>query len=182
MANQLTRYATVATVDTAGEGYFIGVVVQAAENDTGIAFSGVNQVWTWQFVLPFRATTRQIIAEVSTGGAAGKFYGLGLYDVGKNLLVQTGAIDAQAVAVTSTSVTAITLEPGVYWFAQTCDDAATQFRLLGFGTQTSFTSANENTARGGTAANPGVAGVLPATLGVVTANTSRSIILAVFEP
>ena len=183
MANQLTRYATVATVDTAGEGYFIGLAVLVPKNDTNLGFSGVNQTWAWQFVLPFRAKVSNIIAEVIAAGAAGKKFGVGLYDKDKNLLLKTAALDANSATVQSdTLATPVTLEPGIYWFAQTCDDVATQFKCLETGTAPSFTTINENTVRGGIAANAGSAGVLPATLGTISANTARNPILAVFEP
>ena len=92
MANQLTRYATVATVDTAAQGYFVGLEVFAGEGSSGTILIGVNETRVYQFVLPFRAVVRNITTEVTTGGAAGKKYGAGLYDASKNRLLHTGAL------------------------------------------------------------------------------------------
>ena len=183
MANQLTRYATVATVDTAGEGYFIAVAIVPTPTDGNVIVSATNQTRAWQFVLPFRAKVSNVIADVVSAGAAGKKFGLGLYDKDKNLLFKTAALDANSATVQSdTLASSVILEPGVYWFAATCDDAATQFRVLKIGTMAPFELLNENTVRGGTAANAGSAGVLPATLGTIAASISHNILLGVFEP
>ncbi len=184
MSGRLPRLpGVVASVDTAGEGYFIGVTINVGSTDGGLIVSGVNQTWARQFVLPFRAKVSNIITEVTTAGASGKKYGVGLYDKDKNLLFKTAALDANSQTVQSdTLATSVTLEPGVYWLASTCDDAATGFRVLTTETDQSFGPVNENTVRGGTAANASSAGVLPATLGTISANTSREVLFAVFEP
>ncbi len=174
---------SIASVDTAGEGYFIGVSIYIIKTDNNLIVAAVNQTRAFQFVLPFRAKVSNIITEVLTAGAAGKKYGVGLYDKDKNLLFKTAALDANSQTVQSDTLAAsVTLEPGVYWFAQTCDDAATSFRVLPTETDQAFGPVNENTVRGGTAANNGTAGVLPATLGVITAATSREVAFTVFEP
>ncbi len=165
MANQLTRYATVATVDTAGEGLFYAVTIHAPR--PGVNTVGtIDQVRVHQFVLPFRATINRIMTEVTTGGGAGKKYGVGLYDVAKNLLVETGALDANTVQANETTVTQITFEPGVYWIASTSDSASTQLRIAN--SETVFKHLM-TTVRMGTAANAaGSPGVLPSTLGAIS--------------
>ena len=182
MANQLTRYATVATVDTAGGGVLVlpTVTIPADLQAGSLGFSGANQTWAWQFVLPFRITFSKIVTEVTVGGAAGKFYGVGIYDKDKNLIIETGQIDAEAVAIVSTSVTATTLEPGVYYSAQTADDAATQFLVMTLSAMGIYDTLNKNANRGGLA-TAGSAGVLPAALGTITASTSRRALLIVLE-
>ena len=181
MANQLTRYATVASVRTAGEGFVVVPIITPGNLVAILISSGVNATWAFQFVLPLRITLSKIITEITTGGAAGKKYGVGLYDKDKNLLVETGALDAEAVAINSTSVTAITLEPGVYWQAQTTDDAATQARGLGSAVVDVWDLANKNNTRSGTG-NASSAGVLPATLGTITKSTIRFPVVILLEP
>ncbi len=186
MANQLTRYATVATVDTAGEGYFIGVGIYAPASltGTGTIVSANDEVQVFQFVLPFRVVVRNIVTSVVTQAGAGKKYGVGLYDVDKNLVLETGAIAGDGGTVKNkTSITAVTLEPGVYYHAQTTDDAAT-LKMLGY----SFSAApqdvlNEQTEkRWAKATNTASAGVLPATLGDLTNVATRSPVFTSYEP
>ena len=183
MANQYTRYATVATVDTAGEGYVVlpTIFIPGDLGAGGLGFSGTNQTWAWQLVLPYRITFSKMVTEVTVGGAATKKYGVGIYDKDKNLIIETGAIDAEAVAITSTTVTTTTLEPGTYYSAQTCDDAATQFLVTTGGAQEVFDVLNKNANRGGLA-TAGSAGVLPATLGTITPNASRRALIIILEP
>ena len=180
MANQLTRYATVATVDTAGEGYFVGVAIGPVASSAGVMSSGVTETRVFPFVLPFKATIRNITTEVTTGGAAGKKYSVGLYDADKNQVLTSGTIDAEAIAVTTTSITAVTLEPGVYWQAQTTDDNATQFRRI-LSDLSPFTLINDATDVIGLA-NASSAGVLPATLGTITGSTGRLPMYVIFSP
>jgi hypothetical protein len=185
MANQYTRYATIATVDTAGEGYFIGVGIQAFDSLTATStiVSANDQVRVFQFVLPFRAVVRNIVSQVGgTPGAGGSKYGMGLYDVDKNLLLETGALAADASGRIRTTITAVTLEPGVYFFAQTVDDSTATFLALNVAASP-FDALNEGTTkRVGSTANAASAGVLPATLGVITASTTRKPAFVLFEP
>ena len=182
MSGRLPRLAgVVATVDTAGQGYFIAVTVTIPTSASGVIVSAINQVRAFQFVLPFRAKVSKVATEVLTAGASGKKFGLGLYDKDKNLLLKTAALDANSQTVQSdTLATPVILEPGVYWFAQTSDDVATAFRVVLVGT--AFNAPNANIARTGTAANNASAGVLPATLGTITGDTTRNPAIVMFEP
>lgn len=166
MAGRLPRLpGVVATVATAGEGYFFGYTIAAPVKAVGTLVAAVDRVMAYQFVLPFRAIINRILTEVTTVGGAGKLYSVGLYDSSKNLLVHTGALDANTVQKNETSVTLITLEPGIYWFAQTADTTTVQARATT--TDVSF-PASATTVRHGRAANASSTGVLPATLGAVS--------------
>ncbi|KKM05256.1 hypothetical protein LCGC14_1755980 [marine sediment metagenome] len=184
MANQLTRYATVASLLTAGEGSFFGYhVYPMTSANTGEPAAVIDEVRVFQTVLPFRAVVRQIVTEVTTLVAA-QFYSVGIYRIdGNSLLVHTGAITTASAAVISTTVTAVTLEPGVYWFAQTADTTTTlTMRQVGAVTNSlAFQNAGSE-IRSGTAANSSSSGVLPATLGTITASVSRFPVLALFAP
>ena len=179
MANQLTRYATVATVDTAGEGYFVGGTISLTEGLGGLSLSAVNQTRVHQFVLPFRVVVGQISYWVSTGGGAGKKLGFGIYDVAKNLLLESGAVDANVTGQATASITAVTLEPGVYWLAWTSDSGTVEIVAIK-NLNNAVPIINEITPRSGIAANASSAGVLPATLGTITASVNRGIAQVIF--
>ena len=183
MANQLTRYATVASVRTAGEGYFFGVSIQVEDIGVGVIVSGVDQCKVWQFVLPFRAVVRQISTEVTTAGGAGKKYGVGLFDVNGNLVLETGALDANTVQLNTTSITAVTLEPGIYWQGQTADTTTVQLRDLVRGsTEVSFLNASGTIIADGTTGNAGSVGTLPSTMGALVSNAVRQPAAVLFLP
>ena len=183
MANQLTRYATVATVDTAGEGAFLGGIIYP--NSAAIStetLASANDVMVYQFVLPFRAVVRNIGFQVQTL-EVGKLAGFGLYDVNGNLLVHTGAVSTTTTGRKFTSVTAVTLEPGVYFLAWTADGTTFAYITavnISTGTQAAFW--NQSATRVGKAANASSAGVLPATLGTITADITIILPLVLFEP
>ncbi len=184
MAGRLPRVtgATGAVTDT-DIGYFVGVVINPYNpSGVGVIVTGVDQCRCVQFVLPFRAVVNQITTEVTTGGGASKKYGVGIYDRDSNLLVETGALDANTTQVNNTSVTATTLEPGVYFLAWTADTTTVQLRSLIFNTAIVANINSPATAKKiGTAANNGTNGVLPATLGTITAAIINSP-YAVFSP
>ena len=184
MANQLTRYATVATVDTAGEGGFWGFIVYPDEagNNTLIS-DGVERTFVYQFVLPFRATISVVVSEVRVT-EAGKKYGLGIYDVNGDLVVRTAALSLDSSGIQESSlVAAATLEPGIYYHAQTTDATGTgALRGVGFSTPAVGIMNQGSEARVGRAGNNGSAGVLAATMGGITASTSRIAGMAFFKP
>ena len=183
MANQLTRYATVATVDTAGEGGFLGGIIYPNSAALGTETLGsANDVHVYQFVLPFRAVIRTIGFEVFTL-EVGKLAGFGLYDVNGNRLVHTGAVSTTTTGRKFTSVTAVTVEPGVYFLAWTADGTTFAYiTQLNVSTGTLGNFWNQSATRIGVAANPSVAGVLPATLGAITAQVSVILPLVLYEP
>ena len=185
MSGRLPRLpGVVATLDTAGEGYFVGVsVVLTNTPGTGEAVSVADQVRAFQFVLPFRAVVRKITTEVTTL-EAGQLYNVAIFSADRNtLLVETGALTTASAAVIETSVTAVTLEPGVYWFAQTADTSTTVvFRTIGFGAvQINWLNAG-SVEKGGVAANTSSSAVFPSTLGAISASTAKTPIAAVFSP
>ena len=184
MANQLTRYATVATVDTAGEGGFYGGTIWApAIGGTTQTIVVANDVAVYQFVLPFRSVVRNITFNVNTL-EAGKFAGIGLYDKDGNRLVHSGAVSVAGTGNKSTAVTAVTLEPGVYFHAWTADGTTVALfavSAVSDGTPSGIMTSVTPT-KIGIAANPSVAGVLPATLGAITADLTLKLPVTYFEP
>ena len=178
-----TSWGTVMpTVDTADQGYFVGFSVFPVSLTTQELIGSVNQVLAFQFVLPFRAIIRTITSEVTTSEAS-SLYAMGIYSIdGNTLLVDSGAISGASSGVKSVTITAVTLEPGVYWFAQTSNATATIIHrslnvtglagIINGGSQ-------EKTILAGNASS---SGVLPATLGSLTATTTRLPGVGVFSP
>ena len=168
MANQLTRYATVATVDTADQGYVCAPSVIIPRLVNAVLVTGVDQVRAFQFVLPFRITVRRILTDITTGGGAGKLFACGMYDVSGNLLFQIQEKDANDTGGLASSVTAITLEPGTYTWAWTSDSTTTQSRTMdvanGFGNWFGLLSTKTH----GTATAAAAPGILNNTLGTIT--------------
>ena len=182
MANQLTRYATVATVDTADLGYFSPPLGGIGANQAAVFTTANNQVRVIRFVLPFRFTIRRISIAITTGIASSNV-GAGIYSAdGNTLLLESGAIVSTSTGNKTATITAVILEPGIYWHAVTTNDATvavlvlngggTSFQLLNTGSSTQY----------GTAANASSSSVLPATLGTVTTASDRNPALVVFAP
>ncbi len=171
-----------ATVDTAGEGGFWPVTIYPAVSGSTDSVNTANDVVVAQFVLPFRAVVGNISFGVFTL-EAGKFAGFGIYSVAGNRLVHSGAVSVASTGTKSASITAVTLEPAIYFFAWTID--GTTAALQAVNTYTNGQHAlvsNAVSTRYGIAANPSVAGVLPATLGVITSNTTFLLPTCYMEP
>ena len=184
MAGRLPRVTgATGVVDTAGEGGFLGGIIYPNSASVGTeTLASANDVMTYQFVLPFRAIVRNIIFEVFTLESA-KFAGFGIYDVTGNRLVHTGAVSVAGTGRKSTSVTAVTLEPGVYVIAWTADGTTFAYlTALNITTGTLGSFWNQNATRIGKAANASSSGVLPATLGAISADVTIIFPLVFFEP
>ncbi|KKK57909.1 hypothetical protein LCGC14_1802000 [marine sediment metagenome] len=168
MANQLTRYATVATVGTVGEGHFFGgIALGARTTGAGVLVGVVDRVQVLQFVLPFRASFNRVVTRLLTAGGAGKLYGVALYDVDKNLIVESGALDANAVATNNTTITLTQLEPGIYWFAHTSDSATTKCTAFDLVQLPSLLTGIDSPRMGLAANAASTPGTFPATLGAI---------------
>jgi hypothetical protein len=139
--------------------------------------SALNVVRALMFYLP----TQQVVGNISihiTAGTTGGVVDVGIYSLAGNKLVNAGGLAATAAANVTSTVAQVTLAPGYYYFAHTGFQSggtlsAIAYDCLNIGMQlTGLTTplVNIKGVRWGTAANAGVAGVLPATLGVITAN------------
>jgi hypothetical protein len=168
-----------------GGGYFCGYTIQTPIAPAANVFvNSINQVYAYEFVLPFDTIVGNISCELTTAGAAGKKYGIGIYSADRNTkLLETGALAADAALGAKNTVLSprVTLLRGVYWLAQTTDDVATQLRLA-IAANLQLSALNAVVGRYGTAANAAAAGVLPTTLGAVAASIGRGPVLAVFQP
>jgi hypothetical protein len=144
--------------------------------------TAIDQTRVYQFVLPFRVTVGNIVSRVTTGGGAGKLYGIGLYNAAGSLVLETGALDANTVAISKTAITPVTLDPGPYFFAWTSDSTSTAlsaFSVTVGGAADAILNAGAVEKVGTAAASS--AGVLPASMGTVTALSITAIPLVSFE-
>lgn len=181
MAGRLPRVTgATGSVDTAGEGYFFAVFINSIAAATQVLVN-TEEVRATQFVLPFRATSNRIVTEVTTTGGSGKKYGVGLYNAdGTTLLTETGALDANSATTNITTITQITFEPGVYWFAWTSD--STTVKLRGAATNWGGLMLDSLTTKRSVVAgnSPSPAGVLPSSLGTTTTESATVPPFAVF--
>ena len=174
----------VAVVDTADQGYFCGGIVTASlalgvQEVTNIA----DRVHLFGFVLPFRAVVRKVATEVTTLEAA-SLYSVGIYNAdGTSLLVDSGTFNGATTGIKQNTVTAVTLEPGPYLFAQTANTTTTLVvRIFAVGTALQGLVNGTDITTFSIAANTSSAGVLPATTGALTRNTDRQLTAAIFAP
>ena len=131
-------------------------------------------------VIPFRLVVRNISFEVDTL-EVGKLCGIALYNADKTLALESGAQSTTTTGLKTKTITAVTLEPGTYWFAWTAD--GTTFAFEAFVVISSIhTHLNKTTPRTGTAANSSSSAVFPATLGTITGDTDKHPVVAIFEP
>ena len=184
MAGRLPRVSgAVGVIDTTGEGgFYSGTIWAPAGAGTTQTMSSANEVVVYQFPLPFRVVIGRITFNVNTL-EAGKVVGVGLYDKDGNRLVHTGAISVAGTGIKSTTVTAVTLEPGIYFHAWTADGTTVAvFAAAAISDGTAGSMSQQGTpAKVGVAANASSTGVLPATLGVVTNSNSFKLPVTYFE-
>jgi hypothetical protein len=173
----------VANNATSGAGGFFGVSIHLPSNIASAAIeTSANKVRALQFVLPFRAVISKVNTEITGAGGAGSKYGVALYDSGKNLLVQSGALAAdRSAAIYSDSFGPVTLPAGVYYFAYTSDSTSLTLRLYN-GTGLAALIENAGVARIGNSANDApTPGTFPSALGTIT-SLQLTPLLAYFEP
>ena len=174
---------------TVGQGGFIGAgfpfpYAYYAGTTLGGAVVGstANQVNVYQFQLLASYTISKVSVRVVTGVAASTM-NFGVYSAAGAKLLDSGAIST-ATSSSNQSVTLgtpVTLPPGVYYYAQSCTSTASTVLSLPLGIPASTPNLmNLNAVRVGQAANVTAGGVLPATLGTISADTVFAGVAAVF--
>jgi hypothetical protein len=165
----------VARVETADMGFFILPCGDVGDGGTGTALAVplANDTRTWQFVIPFRLTVRVLQFFIIAGDGTTKSFGCGVYkDTVSAPLFETGAVLVPVAAPTTkykvTLGAPYTLDPGAYIFAWTSDSTVVSLAggSIGGNLETIF---EDTVNQSGKAANAGSAGVLPATLGTISA-------------
>ena len=183
-AGEIIIAAMPTTFGTAGVGGFFSAGFPMTSM-YGTAISGttvgaiVNQVTVFQFTL----STQFIISRIScyvTVGQTSATVNFGIYDSTGHRLLDSGALTASSSSTTeSTTITPVTLPPGTYYFAQSSSNTGVQV--------TGFTNVSppweeminaHGSVKVGQAANSTSAGVMPTTLGIITADVSEFLNMA----
>ena len=138
-----------------------------------LSSGAANQVMFWMMRLPYMIKVTKLNLRVN-GGQASTIAGYGMYDINGNKLFSWDSINTGVSNTTysTTLTTPVLLLPGIYYGACACSSSLTPTTEGGYlAPSSSYTAWNSpSTARTGTAANPMVSGVLPATLGALTQN------------
>jgi hypothetical protein len=177
-------YRVNLTLGTSGQGYFFGgTFFMSSRAPIAVTWNTVNEVRVWQMVIPIPVTVRKCSVRIATLSAGGKF-GCGLYDKNGNRL-WWGTVPTAAVGDVVSTVTGgdIDLVPDIYYFAWTNDNTVAAFQNYQDNAIPNAIANVTGTKAFGSAANPSVAGVLPATLGVITPTSlGFSPAMVVFAP
>lgn len=139
-----------------------------------------NQVVVYIFQLTVARTISKVttVCASSNGGVTATF---GIYTFAGAKVLDSGNFTClSSSGVQTNSITPVTFQPGIYWHAQATTSASAP---VFFGTKVSaggetpsvLSSWVKNATRAATAANPLSAGVLPATLGVLTPFTPTNV-------
>lgn len=181
-ANSDTLYPSEKAVKTYVDGHvgsaLVGTLVQplTGYEHGSVAVGGfgltANVVGGIRIFIPYQISVAKLVAEIVSPTAA-NFFALAVYSTAGNRLVDTGPISAASAGIKSvapTPVTPVVLAPGEYFFCLTNSIATITYRVVTvLGTVNAIL--NDTTVSVFTAANPSVAGQMPATLGALTANS-----------
>jgi hypothetical protein len=141
----------------------------------------INQVSVFQFTLSSPFTISRVSCYVAIG-VASQTANFGIYDSNGNKLLDSGALNAGTSATTaSNAITPVTLPVGTYYFAQSTSN--TSIQITGFALNSAQLDDMVNaggTVKNGQAANSTSGGVMPSTLGTITADTIRLNMAAAF--
>lgn len=134
--------------------------------------SGANITWVTAFVLSSPVNLNRVSFKQGTVVVAGTHCSFGIYTAGGALICQ-GTFDSGVLASTNKTATftLVTLLPGIYYLAWTCDDATVNSAYSwGLANTTVLDLMNQTTIKKVGTANTSVGGVLPATMGAVTSS------------
>lgn len=184
MSNSLTTgNAAVSILGTNRLGYWLPTMPGQLGGTWGVAAGNVNKVFGMPVMIPSRMSIAQFIIDVTTL-SAGNNVGVGLYDTSGNKVVISGALSTTTTGVKTSTVTAVAVEPGLYFYCWNVTSATPRLNAIqGQTSQTlpwlMFANMTRNFF---TAANAASGGVLPNTLGALsvfninTANANTSAI------
>jgi hypothetical protein len=157
-------------------------------SSTNAIASSANQVRVTKLCLPAPITISKCTFNINSGGgSSGAKVAFGIYSHAGAKIVDSGVATINSNVVTTLTFTPITLPAGTYYFAQTCSSTALQTGGLPNGSMSTIflNQFNANDVWYGTAANASSSGVLPSTLGTLTADnntgTASGISIATWE-
>jgi len=144
----------------------------------------INQISVFLFYLPFTIPISKVAFPLATPGAPGATVNFGIYTPNcvtggvSTKLLDSGAIaaDGAADSVVTVSITTVTLPAGSYAFTQSTSDTSVAIPTVGSTEDAGdgTFSLNAFNPVAALASNVTVAGVMPATLGTLTAMTSAT--------
>lgn len=163
---------------TVGQGGFAGPGITLLYPYYGQSLSSTpagttnNQITVFQFVLNSSFTISKVTSLITTG-AAGASVNFGIYSPAGNKLLDSGALNATTSnsAVSNTLGSPVALSSGVYLFAQSTSNTGVQVPGLATTSVAATNMLNLHAVRIGQTANSTSAGVMPATLGTITADS-----------
>lgn len=163
------------SVGVVNPGYFfsagVGIVptVYGGTQTSGPVSTTNNQVTAFKFALPFSFQVNKISISC-TGAAAGKTANFGIYDSSGNKVLDSGSFSLASTGLKTTTVSVL-LPSGIYYFAQSADNSVPSCHAFAVAPTAISNLINLNQTRTLQAGNSTAAGVMPATLGVLTADT-----------
>lgn len=171
-------------INTSPVGYFIPAWLPGTS--TGVTADGgivgtANQLLVTQFVLPYTITVRQMTWQVTTA-VASSVMAAGIYDASGNKLVAADNVSSATTGIKTTAVGPVTLNPGVYYFAQCASSTSVAATTILVNTNLSNILNHNATKRQGGAANAMSSGVLPSTLGGITTGALVYPLMTLLEP
>lgn len=174
-------------VNTSGIGYFWGGIMPGF-NLTAPANAArtANQVLFYLFYLPFTMTVTKVSIFVNAVSASGsQFASAGIYGTdGSTIKIDSGTFNVstgQSTGNRTNTITAVTLQPGFYFYAFTTNSADATFAAWASANTPEGLMNNGTSKRTGTA-TASSAGVMNSTIGTLAANTGIPNVCALFEP
>jgi hypothetical protein len=168
-----------ATFATSGQGGFFGAgwlnplpyYTNTGTITSTIISSTINQITVFYFMLLYNITISKVTVRCTLGEASAHA-NFGIYSTAGTKLLDSGAFDFSASNTTRTAtITPVSFTPGVYFFAQSADNTSTTTPGLQPFSVATINMINLNAARIGQSANSTSGGVMPATLGTITADS-----------
>lgn len=167
-----------AVFNVSGQGWFAGPALNVSSMSNNfnsqITNFSAGTVIAEQFILSATWTLSGCAYQLSSTGSAGNTFAFGIYDASGNKLIDC-EFDATVSTLQSKTFTAVTLSPGVYFFAYASSETSATGPHVQWTVDTlqqNLDAVNARTALISTAANTYSGGALPATLGTRTAITS----------
>ena len=130
-----------------------------------------NQVSVWMFTLDANWTIDEVGTSISTN-VSGATVNFGIYSSAGSKSLDSTALSATSTGAVKASISAVTLNAGTYFFAASTSNTSVQVQGFELGVIAMTTLANALTpVKVGQAANSTSAGVMPATLGTISADS-----------
>lgn len=148
----------------------------------GILSATANQITVFQFTLPYSITISRVstIVGVASSGQTANF---GIYSASGVKMLDSGALSTTSMGAVHATITPVTLPAGVYYYAQSASSSGPEVISIPGYSVAATNMLNALSTKVGQAANSTSAGVMPSTLGTITADSVYpNLALALFEP